>query len=607
MQAEKLRKKMYGYLDVVRKEKGCAGTGLTKTVYLDVAQETARPYDWAEIEKNISREDYRLGDIHVLSRQIAVLAALAGSGRQKEYAGLVKKMMTVTCNELVVTDATKTGAGLDFAVKELMLAFHFLDQISSEQEKAGWLAALKKIDPYKNYMFAATNTKEAETKGFSNINVYNLAGEYLREARQLTDTAKYFNIHWPYQLTLFNSFGMYKDGGNPMLYDLTTRAQIGLMMHFGYKGAFAERIEAVLKKGSMVNLFTMSSLYQMAYGGRSNQYLFNECLMAAAFEYEANRYKTAGDLMLAGVYKRAAHLAVTSIYRWLKTTPPRSLKNFYGPETCHGTEVYGYYDKYMITAGSFVLMAYVIADDTIKETTEIPAEKGGYAVMLEEDFHRVFANCRGYSVEIDYKAQTEYDSTGLGRIHKTGFPSELGLSMPFTKGTGYRVREGVKQDDCAIGPGWYKNNEIVRLASLADGLKVETEIIEETEQRVEFKVVYAGPAFDKKGCAGVVEHYTLTEDGINIKSWLVNPEKNGMAFTVPLLKTNGIDTTEITYIDNTWRVRMGKYKYEVEIKNGTGKIVDTLANRNGEYFVGQVIEQDKTNRIELNLRFVMEN
>ena len=44
---------------------------------------------------------------------------------------------------------------------------------------------------------------------------------------------------------------------------------------------------------------------EMAFGGRSNQYLFNEAYLASACAYEAARYAKEGDPALAGQFALA--------------------------------------------------------------------------------------------------------------------------------------------------------------------------------------------------------------------------------------------------------------------------------------------------------------
>ncbi len=61
-------------------------------------------------------------------------------------------------------------------------------------------------------------------------------------------------------------------------------------------------------------------------GGRSGQFNFQEGIISALCEIEAERYKES-DPLLAGAFKRQAHLSAKSVGRWLQDmSPPRHSK-----------------------------------------------------------------------------------------------------------------------------------------------------------------------------------------------------------------------------------------------------------------------------------------
>ena len=73
-------------------------------------------------------------------------------------------------------------------------------------------------------------------------------------------------------------------------------------MHFGYNGKQRERIDSMLKSTALMTLSMQSVTGEVAFGGRSNQFVHNEGMLAIIFEYEANRYAREGNPELAGKF-----------------------------------------------------------------------------------------------------------------------------------------------------------------------------------------------------------------------------------------------------------------------------------------------------------------
>lgn len=361
-------------------------TGVDASTYLDLMQIA---FDAYPVERIRRRETIR-GDYLALqpfSRLTNVLACLISAGRYQDRIPLCEWMIGECCAELA---RLERDAFADFSTKEIMLA---VEQFGGRRE---WYDELAKVDPMRTYAFAIRSPEDEPRQ--HNIGVYNMVGEWLRSRAGLTDTTDYFAQHWPVQLRRFDENGMYRDPHCPLLYDLTTRCQIQLMLGAGYDGPFAGELDALLRKAGMATLLMQSVTGEFGFGGRSNQFLFNEALIAANCEYEAARYRSLGDDALAGAFKRAAHLAVQAIQRWLTVTPPRHIKNFFAIDSGHGTEGYGHYDSYLITLGAFLVIACRFADDSIVERA-CPAEVGGYVTATSPSFHKVFANAGGYSLD----------------------------------------------------------------------------------------------------------------------------------------------------------------------------------------------------------------
>ncbi|MCU6708552.1 hypothetical protein M6D81_07465 [Paenibacillus sp. J5C_2022] len=521
-------------------------------------------------------------DIQSYARLTCVLACLIDGGRMENRQELWEGMMTACCRELQVVSGSIES---DFAVKDIMIAYTVMKNRVTHARLEEWRRDLTAIDPFEQYQYVIGKLQD-ESK-LHNINVYSMAGEYVREREGMTDTEAYFAEHWPIQLERFDENGMYRDPGCPMLYDLTTRCQIMLMLHYGYRGPFYEVLDRHLRKAGQFGLYMQSAAFEGPYGGRSNQYLFHEALMAACGEFEARRYEEEGKPELAGMHKRSARLALESVQRWMDADPPHHIRNGYSVDSGWGTEGYGYYDKYMITMGSFLALAYLFASDSGVPEMACPAETGGYVRQTSPHFHKLFASAGGYSLQIDTNGDPQYDATGLGRIHRYGVPSELCLSVPLSSGDGYRVGEGVGRLQGCLSPGWQKpSGEVQYLSRLGEGLRSELQVLQEEREHVAFQVTYSGSCME--GCEAVKLVYHVRREGVSIDTELINPSVQAVYTSVPLLVTNGQDTATIDCDAELIRVRLGDSLYEAGFN---GEIViseEAYGNRNGEYKLAQV-------------------
>lgn len=587
------------YIKGIEKPEGFVPTGLTREVYLDIIETCVDAYDAGELESKLPKNDSELvEDIHAYSRVTSAIAILIANNRKQDYLPLWIRMMDACCSSAyrMIRDSR-----LDYSVKEIMLAYKAMKGRLPEEKTKGWLKLLEKVEPYKNYYYVIRD--EESRKRLHNVNIYNMVGEYLRETEGLTDTGRYFDEHWPEQIARFDENGMYKDPSCPILYDLTTRCQIQIMLEFGYRGRYYEELDERLKKAGLYTLFMQSAAFELPYGGRSSQYLFNEALIAANCEYEAKRYKELGDLKTAGMFKRCGHLAINAIQRWLKEPEsPRHIKNFYPILSKYGTEHYGYYDKYMVTLGCFSYIAFISADDDLDEYP-CPAETGGYVFETSPAFHKIFANCGGNSIEIDTAADFQYDSTGLGRFHKAGCPTELALSMPFTATPNYYLPPGLLTRNVSLCPGWEcEGGRIQYLAELSEGVEHELKVIRSDAGKVAFSVVYTGKVFE--GCRGIKEIYEVDCEGVSIEAELIDPVVKSIYYTVPLFVTNGKDTSDLVKEGKEILVKLGNAAYSISTDGNIRIEAERLGNRNGEYRLAVIRSKSGQVSVSLSLKRV---
>ncbi|MBW4084960.1 hypothetical protein [Paenibacillus sp. S150] len=609
------------YIDAMERPDDFTPTGYDKELYLDLMEAAIQPYglDRADNTWGTDREG-RPQDLQTYCRIISVLAGLIAAGRQQGLTPLWESMMETGCRELPLTKGDQMA---DFCTKELLLAYKSMKPHASAIQRESWRTGLAEINPAVNYVYTLASIPDSER--LHNINLYNMAGEYLRETEGMTDAGDYLAAHWPVQLPKFDGNGMYRDPGCPLLYDLAARCHIQLMFAFGYRGAFYGELDRKLAAGGMMTLFMQSAAGHFPFGGRSGQFQFNEALAAACAEFEAARYRRLGSLKLAGAFKRSARLSAGAILRWVRdVSPPRHVKNLYDIRSGYGTEPYAYYDKYMITLGSFAYMAYLFTEDDIAEQP-CPAERGGYVLETSPSFHKVFAAAGGLSVQLDTAADHRYDATGLGRLHRAGFPAELALSSPLCAVPAYRLPERLRPISAAVGPGWEREDGTADyLSGLGDGLEHVLSVICEESARVEFSIGYCGAGLPDG--VTVQETYVLSEKGLDITAAIEGPDSKAgpsagasaepeaqadeapaarpagaIRYRVPLFCGNGQDRSSITAERHAATVALGRSRFTVSTTGDLEVEEERCGNRNGEYRLASIRSNSPAVRLRLRL------
>ncbi|MBE7042283.1 MAG: hypothetical protein E7399_02175 [Ruminococcaceae bacterium] len=566
--------KMEEYLEGLPQEE--LGEGMKQSDYLDLMEQILEGYDLSDtVDPN--------KDLQTYSRLVSVLACLLANGRKEEWKTLFCEMMTKACGVLPEYEGNTM---LDFAVKELMFAYRFMKE---NDINGDWAKMLSSVTT-EQYVYPSGE--------HHNINLYNVAGEALRTTEGLCDSAEYCKECLVLQLAKLDENGMYPDNypaeQNPVLYDLASRFQLQLIEHFG-RAPFDER----LRRAGVWSLMTQSATGQIPYGGRSNQYLFNETLLASVLEYEAGKQAEDGNFVLAGRMRRGARLAVESIQEFLNCHSHN--RNRYADSKV-GCEEYGYYEKYMISAAAFLIGTVLFAREDLPEYPA-PCEVGGYVLYTSPKFHQIFAAVCDYSIQIDTDGDPSYDATGLGRIHKIGIPASLGLSVPFSGNPRYHLPQECSPLSAAIGIGWDDGEGGVQYLSDLMGIKHALSIEEEKKDKLKFTVTYTGNVL--KNCGGVMESYSLDEGGLRYSAKLLESECKAVYARVPLLVTDGERESRIkqkagqtnVYLDDCrWRITTNASLIPDEVVTG---------NRNGVYKIVTLVRLEP--KIRLNLSLCREN
>lgn len=534
-----------------------------KETYLEIMESALRAYPRAHIQAYFDRVKAEGLTEHGFPRLTANIGILMAHGKRQDLMDLFLEMMDFCCREM-----PNRKCANDFSIKEIVLAL-------LEIEKAGlvdaercrrWradLATAKAMETY-NCIAPAPNVR------IGNWAAYAAASEFMRGYIGLTDPTDFLNLQVPSQLLSFDENGMYRDPHEPMLYDLATRCQLAVLLHFGYTGPLADELDGYLRKAGLLTLKMQSVTGEIPFGGRSNQFLFNEAYLAAVFEFEAARYAREGDGALASQFKTAANLATQAMLRWIGVCEgQRHVKNRYPQDSSFGCEGYGYFDKYMITLASFCYLAYLYADDAIP-CGVCPAMRGGYTARTSDYFHKFFAACGGYQLEIDQNADPHYDGTGLGRVHYAGAPSAIALSVPFAQEPVYTLdRPNPRSLSLCCG---IKGENGWKLACEENALQ-EIRVTEENEQRVTFVVTWA---LDEQK---LEEEYAVTAAGVD-----VTVRGTGeICYAIPAFAFDGKEHTACHATENALTVAYRGWRYTAQTDGTLEDTAEEYQNRNGCY------------------------
>jgi hypothetical protein len=427
------------------------------------------------------------------------------------------------------------------------------------------------IDPLTCYNTYATKVEEKAT--VRNWAIFCAASEMFRMRMGLCESMDFIELQIASQLRWLDENEMYKDhweseNHQPMVYDLVTRGLFVLLLYAGYHGKYYDRLVHCLEKTAWLNLEMQSVTGELPFGGRSNGFVHNEAWLALIFEYAAGYYKKLGQPEIASRFKTVANRSLDAVALWLKKDPIRHVKNRFPTETKFGCEEYAYFDKYMITAASFLYAANLVCDPTILPSEE---EKSATVWQTSWNFHKVFAKAGGYFLEFDTDADPHYDASGLGRLHRKDAPSALCLSAP-----------------CPDHPTYTIDLDDTVQLSLCPGVKINGEWVFATHPEEHYELLCLDKTEDtarvKFTCsfsngAQVTTAYAVDAAGVFIE----NEGEGELTYLLPAFAFDGETRPEIESTASALTVRYEGWECSYTT-NGT--ICDTgkmAANRNGHY------------------------
>ena len=544
---------------------------MNKQTYISLMEKTLSAYTDDHIRDYFVRVCNEGLSEHGFPRLTVNIGGLIAHGRRRDLLPLFCEMMEYCCTTIPTVKAAN-----DFSVREVGCCLMELEKSHVVEDALieRWKGYLATIDPMTCYDKFATDPAQ----DVRNWALFTGVSEYFRQMIGLCDSTDFIDLQLASQLQFMDENSMYMDHKGtevhqPIMYDIVPRGLFSLLLYFGYRGVHYEEIDTHLRRAGLLMLDMESVIGEMAFGGRSNQFMHNEAWCAAIYEFEACRYAREGDPAMAARFKAAVVRAVENIEGWLNREPIRHIKNRFPTETGYGCEKYAYFDKYMITTASNLYAAYLMCDESI--SAEGGAHQPPVAWQTSYHFHKVFLRYGEYSAEYDTNGDPQYDASGLGRVHRRGAPSALCLSVPCPPKPNYRVNHEapIAMSLCAgldINGEWKfacdpeVSHEVERCETDGEGAHAEIvcRFAEDKEMRTRYTVNHNGVHITAQGKAGERVAHTL-------------PAFSFDGETAPEIRA-GERTLEIAY--NGWVCRY--------TTDGTVRDTGLIAyNRNGYYRV----------------------
>ncbi len=528
-----------------------------KEKYLELMSKALSAYSDTHIHEYFERVKSEGLTEHGFPRLTVNIGVLVCHGYRQDLIPLFIEMMDFCCEQI-----PKVKAANDFSVREIVFCIFELQKNGMFTDEIDrWKKDLSKIVATECYDKFAS----APDQVIGNWALFTAVSEYARSLLIGVDNEDFVELQIENQLHRLDENGMYMDNishdaHQPIVYDLVPRYLFTLLLHFGYRGKYFEQIDKILRETALMTLRMQSLTGEIAFGGRSNQFVHNEALLAIIFEFEANRYAHKGDRQTAGCFKAATARAIEVTEYWLSKEPIRHIKNRFPTETRYGCEKYAYFDKYMITAASHLFSAYLICDDSI------PAgdfDDSDSCFMASKHFHKLFMRSGGYFLEFDTNADPHYDSSGLGRVHRCGAPSSICISLPCTDTPKYKVGTEDKFR-ASLCPG-----------VMTDGKEV---FACDSDEAIEI-VSYSSDKARLKYPMGTTADYVIADGSVKVK---VKGEGE-ILHMLPAFSFDGENETRIDLRGNSLEIAYEEWKCRYTASGTIRDLDKTARNRNGYY------------------------
>ena len=542
---------------------------VTKARYLDLMEMAVDAYTPAHMERYLKDIQAKGIGEHGFPRLTSNLGVLLATGRRTSAhdKALFKTMMDECCRQMSTAKARNgSRVGNDFTVKEIILCLYEVERakLFPKETTDAWRADIAKVVPQSTY----TCIPRHDDPVAHNWAIFAGASEQLRCHAGLGGDPAFVERQFSGQLRFFDANGMYKDPNQPLVYDGVTRLQLMLALRYGYDGPSRAFLEEQFRKSAEPTLLMQAVTGEIPFGGRSNQFLHNESFWCAVCEWYAGEFKAKGDMTMARRFRAAARRAYESLTYWSASKPLHHVKNRFPRNSRYGCEGYGYFDKYMVTMGSWAFLGYLFADESIPDA-DLPADAEATAFVTTPAFHMTILKAGGYGAQFDAPADGHYDGSGIGRIQRRGAPPPLALSVPFAQKPSYGL-DVTNKTPLAILPGWLRDGKWTYsyggrytnlTASAANGkAKMAVDVVRKVEPPL------------RLACEVSADGVLITLSG-----------EGDLALALPVFEFDGERKTEIRAAERSVGASLDGWTCRYETN---GAITDTglvYGNRNGHY------------------------
>lgn len=543
---------------------------MKKSVYFDLMEKTLSAYSPEHIDRYFDQVKRDGLKEHGFPRLTANIGILIANNRRTDLMERFMAMMDFCCQQI-----PQVTAANEFSIKEIIFCMEELEKNKTvpEAKIAEWKNHLRKVSPYRTY----TKLAKTEEDIVYNWAAFGMLSEFMRKKAGATAESndKIIELQAFSQIRHLDKNGMYSEPGSPFVYDFVTRGLFALLLHEGYQGKYKAVWQDALERTAIPTLEMISINGELPAGGRSNQFLHNEAHVALMMEFYAGMYAKKGDMNTAGKFRATAARAVKNISFWLNKTPISHIRNRFPISSRYGCEGYGYFDKYMITAASFLYVASRFCDDSIP-LVELDDDKG-MTWQTSDDFHMLFMRAGGYSVQYDYDAKPYhngtkiYDCSGIARVHKKGAPSEICISVSCPGKPSYFV--GIEEQfPLSIAPGACVDGKWIYATETSVKHQVKSHNASGNSAKAEVECTFPGGT--------VTGSYTLDSEGLTIQL----SGSDLIRCLLPVFRFNGENRTFTRQSGNTLSVEFEGFVCTYKVLNGTLKdLKKSSGNRNGHY------------------------
>ena len=314
------------------------------------------------------------------------------------------------------------------------------------------------------------------------------------------------------------------------------RGNLLALIHLGYDGPSAGEIRYIAETATRMSLLLQDPSGQAPTNGRTDDHVWVDIGYQLSFEVMAERM-LASDPWLAGQYRRAAVLAFQNYLRWQRSDGEWAgsffvTKNHFDPELRVGHQTASQYSNYNGSLMFHLAEAFHARHSTIVERPA-PAEVGGFAIRLDDEFSTAFANAGGMQVQANLRGETSegygnfWTPLGIVRMSRSGWDTRLGPS------DGALTRDG----GVSFAPTFAEDGRWFRMADLSERYEASWDVALASPVLVRVSISYAPRA--KRTGPTFRQDLVITPDGLLSTVVKTSTDDSKWGVTWPILENDG--------------------------------------------------------------------